>query len=345
MSYDIIICTRNRLSVLEISLPLFISQTKRASSIIIIDSSDNHNQVKSFCDSLFSNINLNINFVIYKSSPGTAFQRNAGLNFSKSEIIFFPDDDSLWYPDYAENILKIYGSDDSQSIGGIQGTAVKLPPPNAFLTKTVTHSLNLKDRISMYLGPIKFIFRHNFLEDPIFIEGFTKQKQFQIPDWIKSEHAIPCGPMTGFAMSFRAETIKRYKFDEILGTYSLFEDRDASLSVMGGKLVLTSLKANVFHYRSPESRTNGREWGMMHILNRAYVVCKHSTPSSKSRKTIKKYLLFKIFRYLLQATSRYGIQRLLGAINAFFYVDKLLQSTIDELPTVYASCKSNCIKK
>lgn len=344
MNYDIVIATRNRLSILQISLPLFIKQTREANSIIIVDSSDDHNQVKTVCESIIKRVNPKIRSTIIRSGAGSSHQRNAGLRFSNAGIIFFPDDDSLWYPDYAENIMEIYEMDKFEVIGGIQGSAVKSPPDKAFDTKTRTHKLRFKDKLSVQLSTIKKHINLDLFKDPIFIEGFSKQEHFQIPEWLFQDIAIPSGPMTGFAMSFRADMIKQFRFDENLGTYSLFEDRDASLNVMQNKMILTAMKAKVYHYRAPERRANGREWGMMHILNRTYVICKHSEMKSKSRKALKAYLIYKIFRYLLQATDSYGIQCLIGAMRAFFQVDKLMRSDKDKLPSTFAAAKANCTK-
>lgn len=343
MNYDIIIATKNRLPILEISLPLLINQTRKADSIIIVDSSDDHNSVKEYCESIFQKLNTGINLTVVKSRTGASYQRNFGMEYSSSEVIFFPDDDSLWYPDYAENIINIYEIDKELTIGGIQGMAVRIPPNTDIGKKTDLSPMRLKDKLSMQLIRLKKIIRLNLFEDPIFIEGYEKQKLLKFPDWLSCDIAIPGGPMTGFAMSFRADLIKKIKFDENLGDYSLFEDRDASLGVMKEKMIFVAKKAKIFHYRAPEKRSSGREWGMMHILNRAYVVCKHSESTSKSRKVLKVYLLYKIIRYLLQISNRYGIQRLNGAIRAYCQVERLMNSNKDELPTVYIEAKNYCL--
>lgn len=344
MNYDIIIATKNRLSMLKISLPLFINQTIKAISIIIVDSSDDHNSVKEYCESIRKKMNTGAQLTVVKSRVGAAYQRNIGMESSTSEVIFFPDDDSLWYPDYAENIIKIYEIDQGLTIGGIQGMSVGSPPDVSSGKKSDLQQVRLKEKFSVQLIRLKKKTSLNLFEDPIFIEGHARQKLLKFPDWLASDIAVPGGPMTGFAMSFKADLIKRIRFDENLGDYSLFEDRDASLGVMKEKLIFVAKRAKVYHYRAPERRSSGREWGVMHILNRAYVVCKHSESTSKSRRTLKLYLLYKLFRYLLQATNRYGVQRLNGAISAYRQVGKLINSNKDELSTVYVAAKNCCLK-
>lgn len=343
LNYDIIIATRNRLSVLKTSLPLFINQTRKAKSIIIVDSSDDHIRVKTVCESICNNFNTDIKLTIVQSRCGAAFQRNLGLKYSDADIIFFPDDDSLWYPDYTENVLMIYEIDSCEKIGGVQGNSVKSPPPGVFKTNFRPHSVSLKDKISLHLGSANKTLNWKLFEDPLFIEGQSRHMLLPMPENILNDVAIPSAPMTGFAMSFRSNMIKKYRFDEDLGVYSLFEDRDASLSVMGEKMVFIALNAKVYHYRVPGPRSHGKEWGVMHILNRAYVVCKHSTPASKPRKALKAYLLYKIFRYLLQTNNSNGYQRLYGSIKAYFQVVKLLRATKKDLPSVYLAAKKECL--
>lgn len=345
MNYDIVIATRNRLSILQISLPLFIKQTREANSIIIVDSSDDHNQVKTVCESIIKRVDPKIRSTIIRSDTGSSHQRNTGLKIANAEIVFFPDDDSLWYPDYAENIIKIYEMDKEEQIGGIQGSPAESPPPTAHVNTKISQ-LTTKGKTVSCFSQIKKHLNRDIIQDPIYTEGFEKQKRFQLPKWVCKDIAVPSGPMTGFAMSFRADMIKQFRFDENLGTYSLFEDRDASLNIMQNKMIFTAVNAKVHHFRSPERRTNGREWGMMHILNRAYVVCKHSEVKSKSRKSLKAYLLYKILiRYLLQSGNCYGNERLKGAVSALFQVDKLMKSNKFDLPSVYAAAKARCLKE
>ncbi len=49
-------------------------------------------------------------------------QRNEGLKLVESEVVFFPDDDSLCDPDYAEHVMRIYERDTDRVVGGVTGT-------------------------------------------------------------------------------------------------------------------------------------------------------------------------------------------------------------------------------
>ncbi len=156
------------------------------------------------------------------------------------------------------------------------------------------------------------------------------------PPWLREEDAELCGPVSGYRMSFRTNVIRRLGgFDETLGRYALFEDSDASIGSLKENINVCAKRAKIFHYRDPGIRTSGAEFGMMAILNRVYVVSKHSARGSVARQKMKRYLYYKTFRYLLQAHSRYGRKRLQGAIYALLKANQLLDAPREKLAARY----------
>jgi len=342
MNYDVLLVTRNRVSALQLSLPLMLGQSRLPRQFIVVDSSDNHPEVARTISGIFSQSNANVPLKFLQSSPGTSLQRNIGLDHATSEVLLYPDDDSLWYPAYAESIMSIYEKDTDQLVGAVAGRQVNSPP--AVLSQpTLPYTIELRDRVSRRLQPLSGLAPFNFLKDPIFLEGRQKSAGKRTPNWLAREDAEVSGPMTGCSMSFRAQALSGFRFDEFLGRYSLFEDRDASLWVMNERLIVTARRAQMFHYRSPEKRTNGFEWGMMHILNRAYVVCKWSAPGSEARRNIRPYSFYKCFRYLLQGHTRYGRQRLRGALAATRRLSPVINAAPDELAKCFVAAREQCL--
>ena len=96
--------------------------------------------------------------------------------------------------------------------------------------------------------------------------------------------------------------------------------------ILKNYLIICANNAKVFHYRNPEKRVEGPEFGIMHILNRAYVVCKNSEPGSLERRLLRRFIYYKLFRYVLQIHTKYGRQRLQGAWFASKYAMKLSKS-------------------
>jgi hypothetical protein len=70
MDFDIVIVTRNRQRVLPISIPLMLSQSRLPQKFIIIDSSDNHHEVRQVVENIFSTSMADVKLEIRRTSPG-----------------------------------------------------------------------------------------------------------------------------------------------------------------------------------------------------------------------------------------------------------------------------------
>ena len=182
-----------------------------------------------------------------------------------------------------------------------------------------------------------------FMRNPIYQEGNEKTAGKPIPGWLAEESAELAGPMSGFAMSFRAPSIVAQGFDESLGRYALFEDYDASLGIMKRQLIVKANKARVFHNKWPQKRTSGLEWGAITVLNRAFIVCKHSRLGSPARRNLLPYSTYQCLRYLAQANTSYGRQRLKGALRALRHVRPLLASPRESLVATYVGARESCL--
>jgi len=344
MEYDIIIVTRNRHTILPLSIALMLSQDRLANQLIIIDSSDDHEKTITIAEKAIMDSGKRIALRIEKSQPGIPLQRNFGLTYAKSEIVMFPDDDALWFPGVAEQIMNIYEMDRDAIIGAIGATEVLQPPPNSLREIDHLDEMEVRDRIHNALGRKLRKLESKGFPDPISVACDKKIREKQIPSWLAEANAIVDAPITGFRMTFRRDAIAQYGFDETLGRYALFEDYDASLSILQKYLIVRSVDAKVFHHRSPEKRTNGFEWGVIQILNKAYVVCKHTEPKTRPRQLIKQYCWYKIVRYLMQAGSGYGQARLTGALMATRKLNPLIDASADELVKQYRDIRDECLK-
>ena len=58
----------------------------------------------------------------------SASQRNQGVRLSTADILFLIDDDSLMYPDCAEQIMRIYEADKDKAVSGINAIHVASAP-------------------------------------------------------------------------------------------------------------------------------------------------------------------------------------------------------------------------
>lgn len=341
LSLDVAIVTRNRARVLDLSLPLLLGQSRRPNSILIVDSSDDPEPVARVVGTHAATTEIPITLI--RSPAGMTVQRNIALQHVGSEIVMFPDDDSLLLPGALEAIMRIYEADDEERIGGVCGREVLEAPADMLSVARKSYEMTRLDRVKQKVARQRFLLERRFCPDPLTVHGRSRCEVHGTPAWLAGHNAVPVEFMAGFRMSFRTRLIAAHRFDETLGRYALFEDVDASFSILKTHLIAAAWDAGIFHYRSPERRDAGRMLGVMQILNRAYVICKHAAPESAARRSLKTYALYKIGIYLSDASSPFGRERLAGAVRAYRCLPRLLQAAPAELTATYLRLRAECL--
>ncbi|MGA2531551.1 MAG: glycosyltransferase family A protein [Candidatus Aminicenantales bacterium] len=335
MEYDIVLVTRNRPVILPVSVPLMISQSRPPANFIIVDSSDDHDTVKRIVGKLCVS-DKSINFVLLHAEPGTAHQRNVGLKHVNSPVVIFPDDDSLWFPDTAASVMRVYEKDIDDKIGGVCAAESAHPPLGSISRKL--YNITLTDGLKRQYHQFVYPLLSRYFPDPL----YYFEDILTAPLWLPGENAIVQGPMAGFRMSFRTDLIRSMGFDESLGEYALSEDIDASLGILKKHLIVCAKNARVFHYTFPSRRVDGKEMGMMQMLNRTYIVCKHNESCSPARERLVRFLIFRLFVYFLQAGSKYGREKFYGSLFALRYVNRLRHAKAVDLHKTYWSLRNEC---
>ncbi|OWJ84105.1 hypothetical protein CDV52_09490 [Haematobacter missouriensis] len=345
MRYSCVIVTRNRLDALRLSLPAILRQTRRPSEIIVVDSSDDPEPIRQIVQGLGPMTDVPISY--FQSAPGMTRQRNIGLAHVTGEVVMFPDDDSLLYPDAMEHIMRVYERDVEGIVGGVCAAEATRPNETAGLAQPGAYRRRRIEGVALALWPYRARLERQFFPDPFLTLAALKQQRLPTPSWLESERAIAVPYMTGFRMSFRTDLIRRLGFDEGLGRYALFEDIDASLRILDSHCLVAAEDAFIYHHKAPERRDSGRAMGAMHILNRAYVLAKDrvSDPADWARvqEDAKRFATYKTLNYRLRANPGFGQDRLQGAKTASALQGRLFSTPRKELPKVYAQIKELCL--
>lgn len=349
LEFDIVLATRNRQQVLQLSIPLMLAQNRLPRRFIVVDASDDHSAVRRVVQEVFERAETRAQLLIVESPiAGSSYQRNIGLQYVESPVVIFPDDDVLWFPGAAEAIMQIYEKDAAKTVGCVAASVAPVYPAGAFPSNKGPYQLELRDRVSKNIRKVLAPIEDKLFPDPmdpgrLWMEVWSRKIP---PMWLEEDDGELCGPVFGYRTSFRTEVIRDLGgFDERLGRYSMFEDSDASIGSLREHINVRARRARVFHYRVPGERVSGSEFGMMAILNRAYVVCKHSLPRSTARRRLKKYLYYKLLRYLLQTYTTYGRQRFWGAFHALPEALRLVDAPIGELPDRYTQARSDLVER
>ncbi len=349
LEFDIVLATRNRQQILQLSIPLMLAQDRLPRRFIVVDSSDDHSATRRAVEDVFNRAETSVQLVILESpTAGSSYQRNIGLQCVASPVVIFPDDDVLWYPGTADALMRIYEKDVDRAVGCVAASVSLTCPPGVFTSIKAPYQLELRDRVARKLRKVWEPIEGRVFSDPI-NPGSSWMAVWGSktpPAWLREEDAELCGPVFGYRMSFRTEVIRSLGgFDERLGRYSMFEDSDASLGSLRKHLNVSARRAEVFHYRVPGGRVSGSEFGTMAILNRTYVVCKHSLPRSTARQKLKRYLYYKTVRYAFQTYTNYGRGRFWGAFHALPDAQRLIGTPIEDLPNRYVKARTNLVER
>lgn len=337
LAYSAVIVTRNRRDALSLSLPLLIQQSRAPSEIIIVDSSDDHDEIADLVRACEQEHATSIKLV--KSGPGMTKQRNIGLSMVKSPVVLFPDDDSLLYSDAMEHIMQVYEADHARLVGGVCAAAASQPPPETNLAQNPTYRMAKRDYIKRWLLPIVRFFNEKAFKDPFILQSERLYEKLEVPDWLEKYNAVAVPYMGGFRMSFWTESIRKYGFNEYLGRYAKHEDILASLQILNEQTLVGAKNAQICHYKSPDRRDNGRTMGVIELINRPYIILHLRDVDRKMKRRHHFHNAYKIMMYLGTAYDRFGRERFLGALASYFKVSKILNSSPKDMDAVYLSVR------
>lgn len=336
MKYTVLIATRNRAHALELSLPRIVSQSLPPSQILVVDSSDDHEKVKSTCDRIL--LSSSIEYQIVKAPRGAVVQRNIGINLVKHPIVLFPDDDSILFPDAAQKMVAVYSSDSSCKIAGVCAFESTTPPPG-FEDASAGYQMRKSDRLKTKIQAIRRRIESFMPRDPAFVLGSQFIQKFDFSGL--SPISVPVEWMTGFRMSFRLSAISRERFDETLTNYSLFEDVDASFSCWRQGCIVAAKDAYIYHHKSPESRDRSESLGFDQLVNKAYIVAKHSDKKSPARSAIKSFAVYKTLQYLAAFGSKKGRARFRGAFRGLKHAFSIAGVDAVDARSAYVEAQAN----
>jgi glycosyltransferase involved in cell wall biosynthesis len=342
LSYAIVVATRNRLAALQLSLPRMLTQSRSPAQLVVVDSSDDHAVVADAVRHAAANWKGRL--TILQSERGLTLQRNRGLALVDHPIVFFPDDDSIWFAGAAEAILAVYERDNAGALAAVCAIESQVPPDDFSVTNS-GYTMSRSDRLKQSFIKLRSAIEHRLFPDPGRVLGRAFMQKANPPTWLREVDAAPVEWMTGFRMSFRTKVIAACRFDETLARYCLFEDRDASFGAWRHGLVVATSAARVYHHRSPEVRDTGWRMGIEQLLNQAYITAKYSEVGAPSRQSVMRFARYKTFLYSLTSRSAFGRGRYLGAKSTLAELPALVASPSSEADKIYLAALARCLAR
>lgn len=316
LTYDVVIATRNRPEVLLLAVRSLLAQTYPPAQIIVVDGSDSPWVAPVTLAALgVTETTTPTKLLVRQGTEGVNAQRNAGLDLVTAPLVFFSDDDALWHPAAAEAVVRIYACDAEERVAGVAPAQATRPPGKILKLATKPYRLRVADWLSNRLGHWRSALESLLVPNPFVIYGRELCGAHLEPAWLAHEHVRPVPWMAGFRMTFRTECIRAVGFDQRLYQmhYPQFEDVEVCFQLWPKWLIVGTHAAEVYHYRHPGERLPARDMGFIQLLNRAYIVCKHTPPGSAARRALWRYSYYKLLGYGLWGWTRRGRQWCRGA--------------------------------
>ena len=223
--------------------------------------------------------------------------------------------------------MDVYESDEARLVAGVCAEEAMRPPEIS--TFKPSYELNRRDELAKKMGRLFHLVISRMGPDPFQRIGRRKTRILRKPPFLSKERHVLVEFMTGFRMSFRSEIIRRVRFCETFEQYCLFEDTDASFSALDYGVLVGAKGAQIYHHKYPAKRADGFEYGAIQILNRAYVVSKHSRGRPEEILCTWLHVSLQLLRYIFAAQTNFGFERLRGAYFGTRHVSQLLATRCD----------------
>nr|WP_314897196.1 glycosyltransferase [uncultured Flavobacterium sp.] len=270
MKYSLIICTYMRpQSLLQLLLSVQ-RQILYPTEILIIDGSINRETEQMLQENHFVNLSY---FLVPPTHRGLTKQRNYGLDKvnATSDIIAFLDDDTELLPNYFEELIATFASDEV--ITGVGGVAIN-ENSWSLIQPDVTYDTH---RYIQFEGCVYKEGQRNVVRNYMGLQSYLGPGK--MPDY---SHGKTCGfPLNGrtyevdlligMSFAFRKKVFESLRFSTYFEGYGLYEDTDFSIRALqfGKNVVNTKVQLNHFHH--PSGRPNQYQYGKMVVRNGWYV--------------------------------------------------------------------------
>jgi glycosyltransferase involved in cell wall biosynthesis len=344
VEFTVAIVTRNRADALALSLPLFVADAAQPKTVLVVDSSDDPSANLRTVAAVSAATNIPIQHLI--APRGISVQRNIALDRVDTEVVIMPDDDSLIHPGAFRELMRIYEQDTAREVGGVCGLETLEAPAGTLSVANAVYRVRRFDQFKATVKPRLNRLERKWAPDPLKLAADAAYREMgPPPSWLAGLDARRVEWMTGFRMSFRTDVLRKLRFNENLGRYSLYEDVEASLGCLRMGLNLVGAhKARIYHHRSPENRADGQQMGMMLVLNRAYVICRTGFATPDMEAAMKRFGVFRIAQMAgLAVRDSYERDRMKGAIAALRMLPALFRASPHRLDETYLAIRAEAV--
>jgi GT2 family glycosyltransferase len=345
LTWALVIATYRREHILPRCLRLAVQQTRPPTEVIVVDASPNWDKTRDEVMAGLATTHSEIRWTyVAAEKRSSAAQRNQGVRLARADLLFLIDDDSLMYPDCAEQILRIYEADEQEAVAGVNAMHVPAPPdqPNDALARNPSEHGTTKQ-----YGAAARLVRRLLRADDLFVPYDADFPHHKIPEAVR---LLPIGTrplMVGWGMTFRRAISEKEPFDEIMTHYAAGEDSDMGYRASRHGLLLTALEARLCHLGAGGGRLHPFVVAALGNLNPLVLHRIYSTDLARSRRR-SRGLLWRRFWILLAkdlSRLRLSIPNGRGILFAWRWLGRIFAKTEPELRTWYPEFQKQLIAR
>ncbi len=341
LSWALVVATYQREQILPQCLQLAIAQTRPPAEVIVVDASANWEQTRAqvMAEIAITAPHIRWEYVQAKQR-GLPLQRNQGIDLATADILFLIDDDSLLYPDCAEQIMAIYEADPQGMVQGVQASLAEALPSAVMVSDTTKPAgWQWGKALPVSAKLVNFVWKHIFLmnNEVTCIPYAGDFPSYQVPPALQAMDANPVRLFHGCRMTYRREVIAAERFEALLLYYALNEDMDASYRVSLHGMLLEAGRAKLCHFQSNSGRLSRYLVTVLSSLNQAVFVQRYSQDRTRDR---RRFYILNTRRILAEfckdcLSRRWSFPQLRGVLTSFRYAPIIFQLSDAELATWY----------
>jgi GT2 family glycosyltransferase len=328
-------------------LRLAIAQTRAAKEIIVVDASPRWDQTKEQVIADFAETKCTVPLVYVKAiTPSLTAQRNQGIQLTTSDVVFLFDDDSLMYPQCAEEILKVYEADTDGKIMGVSAIPVSVPPELAVEEKSVFRT-SRASKLGSFASWLRNLLKSALAtRSTYFLPYEQSENNYPLPDSVGHLNIARIPIMTGSCMTFRRTILERERFCEVLQRYAAGEDQDLSYRVSRHGPLVVAIDAPLCHLEIEGGRLTTFQVTVLAALNPAVLQRLYGRDPIRLFYQWRRIIWHRLFINLLRdlENRNWLFPRTRGIAYSLMKIGQIYARSAEELAQWYPSFQRNLLE-
>ncbi len=344
LTWALVIATYKRAHVLSRCLRLAAQQTRPPAEIIVVDASPDWAKTRDLVMHSIASHHPGIRWeYVAAQRASSAAQRNQGVQMADADIVFLIDDDSLMYPDCAEEIMKVYEADPEDAVAGVSSVLVEDPPDLDHAVGELVRSKGLVPDLQR--GKFATAVRRLLRADDIFVPYDTTFPEQPIPDAVAELETGRIQVMHGARMTFRRRAILSDPFAEVMRRYAP-DDSDASYRVSRHGALVNAFRAKLCHVEASTGRLSQYTVVALGAMSAAVLHCIYGVDRQRSYDLTKRLLRRRFVIQLLKDLSerRLSLPHARGIWYAYRHLGDIFERNEDELRSWYPEFQRRMIE-